>query len=224
MSYLENYSIKIGIIIRSEIVRKGLVRLLQDRNSNCSFKIVIENSEHEGITEHTGVANFPDVIIVSVKEYLLISKIRTSYPNAKVLLIGIEEIEKELNYMFQFEIKGGLFYNSSLQELYRSIEILHKDGYYYSNEVAGIMAQKINGEETRLTRTPITSIWASLAIREKEFVRLACTDLTYNQIADRLNLSPKTIDKYRATVFEKFKVTSRVGLAIFAIKFNLVKL
>jgi two-component system, NarL family, invasion response regulator UvrY len=225
MNYVSTLPIKLGIIIRSEIIRKGIIRLIADSSNSHKFKIIIDSKDYADISKYTsGLSNLPDIIIVSVKEYLLISIIRKSYPKAKVLLIGIDEVERELNYMFQLEIEGGLFYDSSVQELYRAIETIYTEGYYYSNELAGIMAQKLKGEQTSLTRTPINSIWISLTSTEREFVKLACSDLTYYEIASKLKLSPKTIDKYRATVFEKFAIRSRVGLAIFAIKYNLVKI
>ncbi len=222
MSYIINYPIKIGVIIRSEIIRKGLIKILVDSSNSHKYNVIIDSDDTEGNSETLNPSAPIDIIIVSVKEYLIIGRIKKTYPKSKVLLLGIEEIEKELNYMFQLEIEGGLYYDSNIQELYRAIEFVHTQGYYYSTELAKIMAQKLNEEPLGLT--PISSIWASLSKQEKEFVKFACSELTYEQIAAKLSLSPKTIDKYRATVFDKFKVTSRVGLAVFAIKFNLVKI
>ncbi|WP_337994845.1 response regulator transcription factor [Polaribacter ponticola] len=54
--------------------------------------------------------------------------------------------------------------------------------------------------------------------REVTFLRLACTELTYKEIADKMNLSPKTIDGYRDTLFTKLNVRNRVGLVMYAIK------
>ena len=47
--------------------------------------------------------------------------------------------------------------------------------------------------------------------REREFLRLACTELAYKDIAEKMNLSPRTIDDYRQSLFIKLKVHSRVG-------------
>lgn len=58
--------------------------------------------------------------------------------------------------------------------------------------------------------------------RERHFLELACTDLTYVQIADQMCVSPRTVDGYREALFERFHVKSRVGLAIYAIRGGLV--
>jgi DNA-binding NarL/FixJ family response regulator len=63
-----------------------------------------------------------------------------------------------------------------------------------------------------------------LSEREKEFLRLLCTDKSYKEIAAEMILSPRTIDGYRDNLFDKLKVNSRVGLAIFAIRNNIVQI
>ena len=60
--------------------------------------------------------------------------------------------------------------------------------------------------------------------REKDFLQLACSEYTYNEIAAKMFLSPKTIDGYRNALFEKLNVKSRVGMALYAVKHGLVKL
>ena len=60
--------------------------------------------------------------------------------------------------------------------------------------------------------------------RELEFLRLVCTEWTYKEIADRMYLSPRTIDGYRDALFEKLNVRTRVGLAMFAVRNGIVKI
>ena len=57
-----------------------------------------------------------------------------------------------------------------------------------------------------------------------QFLELSCTDKTYKQIAVEMILSPKTIDGYRESVFEKFGVKSRVGMVVYGIKHGIIKL
>ena len=62
-----------------------------------------------------------------------------------------------------------------------------------------------------------------LGDKEKEFLRLICTELTYKDIAERLFVSPRTVDDYRNSLFEKLKVHTRMGLAMYAIKNKIVE-
>ena len=58
--------------------------------------------------------------------------------------------------------------------------------------------------------------------RELHFLGLCCSELTYKEIADQMCLSPRTIDGYRENLFKKLNVTTRTGLAMYAIKAGVV--
>jgi DNA-binding NarL/FixJ family response regulator len=63
-----------------------------------------------------------------------------------------------------------------------------------------------------------------LSENEREFLKLATTEMTYQQIADKMNLSPKTIEGYREALFQRLKVKTRVTLALYAVKHGIVQL
>jgi DNA-binding CsgD family transcriptional regulator len=58
--------------------------------------------------------------------------------------------------------------------------------------------------------------------REFHFLQLACSELTYVQIADRMCVSPRTVDGYREALFNRFEIKSRVGLVLWALRSGLV--
>jgi two-component system, NarL family, invasion response regulator UvrY len=58
---------------------------------------------------------------------------------------------------------------------------------------------------------------------EVRFLTLACSELTYKQIAEHMGLSVRTIDGYRDTLFDKLGTRNRVGLVIYAIKNGIVR-
>ena len=60
--------------------------------------------------------------------------------------------------------------------------------------------------------------------RERHFLQLACSELTYVQIADRMCVSPRTVDGYREALFVRLNLKSRVGLALWAVKVGEVTL
>jgi DNA-binding CsgD family transcriptional regulator len=67
-------------------------------------------------------------------------------------------------------------------------------------------------------------IAVELSDREKIFLRWLCTDKSYKEIAAEMFLSPRTIDGYRDSLFDKLKVASRVGLVLFAIRNDVAQL
>ena len=56
----------------------------------------------------------------------------------------------------------------------------------------------------------------TLSQREKEFIQLCCSELTYKEIADRMHVSQRTVDGYRESVFSKLDLKSRTGIVLFA--------
>ncbi len=60
--------------------------------------------------------------------------------------------------------------------------------------------------------------------KEKQFLQLACSDMTYKQIAGLMHVSERTVDGYRENLFQKLKVQSRVGMVLEAIRKDIVKL
>ena len=63
---------------------------------------------------------------------------------------------------------------------------------------------------------------AMLTDQEVEFLKLACTDLTYKEVAQRMGLNPRSVDSLRDQLFTKLDVKSRVGLAMVAIRHGVV--
>lgn len=60
-----------------------------------------------------------------------------------------------------------------------------------------------------------------LTKRETIFIHFVCSKLTYKEIADRMNISERTIHRHRENVFKKLKINSRTELVLYAIKNNL---
>jgi len=88
------------------------------------------------------------------------------------------------------------------------IEIMNV-GFYHSKNVANLLVKSLSDNGNGVTQ-----------FKENEiiFMKLACTEFTYKEIADKMFLSPKTIDGYRDALFDKLGIRNRVGLAVYAIK------
>jgi DNA-binding CsgD family transcriptional regulator len=61
--------------------------------------------------------------------------------------------------------------------------------------------------------------------REMTFLQLVCDkeEYTYERISELMNVSRRTVDGYRESLFSKFSIKSKIGLVLFAIKYGLVK-
>ncbi|MFN1218188.1 response regulator [Chryseobacterium kwangjuense] len=137
------------------------------------------------------------------------------HPNIKVIALTMEDDEKVLIQMLKAGAKGYLLKDMQPSILFQAIDTVFDKGSFYTDFVA----QKLLKVKTEDVKT--ASLLSELKDREKEFIKWACSELTYKEIADKMFLSPKTIDGYRDSVFLKLEVKNRVGLVLFALKHDL---
>ncbi|WP_276372943.1 response regulator transcription factor [Chryseolinea sp. H1M3-3] len=126
--------------------------------------------------------------------------------------------EKSIIRMIEARARGYVLKHAEPTELRKAFDDVVSKGYYYSDLVSGVLVQSLHSDDAGSPKK------ISINDRETEFLKLACTELTYKEIADRMCLAPRTIDGYCEALFEKLNVKSRVGLVIYAIRNGFVKM
>jgi DNA-binding NarL/FixJ family response regulator len=161
----------------------------------------------------------PDILILDLNMpkmdgYQSASWLKTHYPDVLILVLTMFDSEIPLIRLLQQGVKGFIKKDIHPDELKIAIGTMKEEGYYYPLQTVGKMVNlfQMNRQNKRELENK------SLNPLELEFLNLVCTDLTYKEIALRLNLSPKTIDALRDQLFVRFDVKSRVGLALYAVK------
>ena len=127
--------------------------------------------------------------------------------------------ESSIIRMLKCGAKGYILKDCEPPELKRAIDALVNKGYYYSDLVSGKLINAINkfdDEGNEITKME------KLNDREIEFLKYSCTELTYKEIADKMFVSPRTVDGYRDALFEKLGVKTRVGLVMYAIRNGII--
>lgn len=165
--------------------------------------------------------SMPEIILLDINMPVMngfetVKWLTENYPNIKVLALSVEDNEQVILKMIREGAKGYFLKDIHPDELREALLIVIDKGYYYSDRVTSSMVNALhpNNQETTV----------KLKENELTFLRLACTEMTYKEVADVMNLSPKTIDGYRQELFNKLRIKNRVGLVIYALKNNLVKL
>jgi DNA-binding NarL/FixJ family response regulator len=140
--------------------------------------------------------------------------LKLNHPYIKVLALSMECDEITIIQMLQAGAKGYLLKDIHPSILHHALLEVHSKGYYYTENVANTLLHSIEHKEKRKE--------VFLKGRELEFLKLTCTERTYKEIADIMCLSPKTVENYRESLFEKLNAKSRIGLVLFAIKEKIV--
>ncbi len=105
---------------------------------------------------------------------------------------------------------GYVLKDTDPEDLKVAITRVYKDGFYHSELVTGRMLNILHDPNGRIN--------TELNEKELQFLGYCCTELTYKEIADKMYLSARTIDGYREALFKKLNITTRTGLAMYAIK------
>ncbi|HML58618.1 MAG TPA: response regulator transcription factor [Ferruginibacter sp.] len=141
------------------------------------------------------------------------------YPEQKTLILTMYDSEIALIRLLQDGVKGFLKKDIQPRELRTALLAVVEGGFYYSSQATGKLGRMIHTHH--VNKTSLEKSF--LSDREVEFLKYACTDKTYKEIAQDMKLTPRVVDCCRDTLFEKLDVKNRVGLAIYAIRHGLVR-
>ena len=209
-------NITIGIADDQQLFLRSVSNLI---SSLHNFEVTIEALNGQDLLNQLAVAKIlPDMILVDVQMPVMdgptaVSKINIAYPGIKVIALSMKEDDNSILNMLRAGCSAYLLKDVHPAELEKALREVHETGYYnsdsFSTRYRRLLRSQVN-DELKLTD------------REKAFLQLACSDYTYKEIASKMFLSEKTIDGYRESLFQKLNVKSRVGMALEAIKLNLV--
>ena len=140
-----------------------------------------------------------------------------NHPQIKVLALSMFSDEKTIIKMLRLGAKGYILKNIDPEELKNALDSVVKKNFYLSEYISGKIISGLHKDVDR-QEDPVY-----LTDKEKDFLKLICSEITYKDIAAKMYVSPRTIDEYRNHLFEKLKVKSRIGLVMYAIRNGLVE-
>lgn len=211
---------KVCLIDDHAIVRQGLKELLMKMNT---YEIIHEFNDGDEFLNALPLENKPDIYILDYSMphkngIEVLQELEKKDEEYKVLLLTQHFDEQIINSAYHHGARGFLHKNCSAHDLKFAIDNIVTIGY---NNISEILKRIRNYD----TKEEITSLNFELSARELEFLSLVCDEreLTYEQMADIMKLSVKSVEVYRATLFEKFNIKSKVGLVLFSFKYKLTE-
>lgn len=211
--------ISIGIVDDHQLFLKSVSLMLSGLQN---FTVVVEAVNGKDLQQKLLTApSIPDIMLIDVSMpvmdgYAVAVWLSENYPAMKLAALSVDDSDKAIIAMIRAGCCAYLLKDIHPAELEKALHEIYTKGYYNGD------ASNINYR--RLIQAQKEEEELKLNDNERQFLQLACSDLTYKQIAARMNKSERTIDGYREDLFRKFKVQSRVGLVLEAIRRDLVKL
>ena len=196
--------------------------LAEHINTFPGYQVTLHAGNGRELTKKIDPSDLPDVALLDITMpemdgYATATWLSSYYPSVKILALSGEDTETAIIRMLKCGARGYVLKDAETSEFRTALDTVTTQGFYYSELVSTTLMHSINGPAPEPPPAVVLN-HKNLSGREKEFLKLACSELTYKEIADRMCLSARTIDGYREDLFIKLGVRSRVGLVIFAIR------
>lgn len=205
----------ICLIDDHKIVRQGLKELLEKLGN---YKVT---QEFESGLQFIGALPLETKADIFILDYSMpklngievLQKLNELEEDYKVLLLTQHFDEEIINQAYHYGARGFLHKNCTANELNFALENIVKMGYTNISEIL----KRIRNYDPAVQENILSQ---TLTNRELHFLELVCDEreLTYEQIADIMGVSVKSVDVYRSSLFDKFNVKSKVGLVLFSFK------
>ena len=213
----------IAIVDDHTMFRKGLITLI---NLFPNYEVLLDAANGKDFITQLNPKHVPDIVLLDINMpemdgYATAEWLHTNYPDIKILALSTMDAETAIIKMIKSGAKGYVLKDAEPVELKLAFDEVMSRGYFYNE----LITRKVMGAINRLTddKNP-TSTFAKLTERELEFLKYACTEMTYKEIADKMFVSARTVEGYRDALCEKLDLKTRVGLVLYALKNKLVEL
>ncbi|KFF03170.1 response regulator transcription factor [Flavobacterium reichenbachii] len=209
----------ICIIDDHAIVRQGLKELLHKIGN---YKVIYEFDNGDDFLQALPLKPSPHIYILDysmphMNGIEVLKSLEEKAEEYKILLLTQHLDEQIIDAAYHHGARGFLHKNCTAHDLKFAIDNIIKIGY---NNVSEILKRVRNYDHNGEKKRNIV-----LTQRELDFLRLVCDEreLTYEQMAEIMNLSIKSIETYRAALFEKYNIKSKVGLVLFSFNHQLTE-
>ncbi len=203
--------IRLGIVCDNQIFHRGLVMSIATMER---YNIVISSSSDSSLKSFVNEEDMPELFLVCVGNSSLedmeahINSIKIMYPAVKVLLMSNYNNQYSVAKAFKYGANGLIAKSCTENELHRALLSIYYTDTYYHDGYEGIRFDITNAAMLELT-TDITDL-------ERTALSYFATEMSYKEISETMNCSLETVEAYRDLLFDKFNVSSRIGLVIWA--------
>lgn len=196
------------------IIRQGLRSLLK---SIPKVSILFEANNGIEYIKMLECYGIPDIVIMDIHMPKLdgvetIKRASKHYPSIRYLVLTMYEHQKMINTLFQMKIHGILFKSADFEELKFALKMIQNGGTYFSQKILHGLIDKNNNHQQ-----------IDLSWREQEVLQLMSEGYDSYEISKMLNLSVRTVEKYRSHLLEKTQCKNSLKMVIFAIKNGMVE-
>jgi DNA-binding NarL/FixJ family response regulator len=216
--------IKVAIADDHKIFRKGVILSLRPY-TNIKFVLEADHGQQllDGLQEITPEEK-PDVILMDLRMPMkdgieTTKQVAKQFPQIHIIALTMFEDERFVSHMMEIGANGYLLKSADPAEIKRAIMEVMSKGYYLNNFVNRILLKKSHSKTKTI---PTLNSEITLNDRERDVIKYICMEFTAQEIAQKLEVSPRTVEAIKDRLMERFGAKNTAGLVFFAVKNNLV--
>lgn len=196
------------------LIAKALSSIISNFNE---FEVLYVCENGIDFQKKIKLKNIPDIVLLDINMPIMdgfetAKWIKETHSTILIMALSMEDDEQSLIKMIRNGSKGYMLKNSHPKELENALTALIKYGQFFPDWATSKMFTSIR--ENKID----DNLKINLSDREVEFLKYTVTEMNYREISEKMFCSPRTIENYRDSLFEKLKLKSRVGLAVYAMK------
>jgi len=216
----ESHQITVAIADDHKLFRKGVILSMRQYTN---IKFVMEADNGEELINNIGEFN-PDVVLCDLKmpkkDGIDTTKLLTKlHPHIRVIILTMYEDERFVGHLMDCGAAGYLLKNTDPAEIKKAITDVMKTGFYLNPFVNKVLIKK---NYSKQKFNPSLTSEVVLSEREKEVLTLVCMEFTAQEISQKMDISPRTVEAIKDRLMERFGVKNSVGLVFYAMKNQLI--
>lgn len=217
---MENKRVKIALVDDHTLFRTGLAGLLAQREG---FDVVADfGSGEEFLTQLPGLdvnVVFMDISMPGIDGAETTKRALAMRPELRVITLSMFGDDHYYTRMLESGASGFLLKDSDIDEVYAAVDSAVMGDSYFSSALLGSLTSHMSPMTTAMPADE-----DALSDREMEILVEVCRGLSNQEIADKLFISKRTVDKHRANILEKTGCKNTANLVVYAIKNRLVEI
>jgi DNA-binding NarL/FixJ family response regulator len=166
----------------------------------------------------------PDVILLDVQMPIMdgiatLPEVKKLYPNIKIIMLTMHDEHTMITKLMELGANSYLTKNSDSELIYEAIKTCHEHEYFFNaltNKalIDGLRMKRQDGGYNQDVK---------LNDKEVTILKLMCEEKSTKEIADIVDLSPRTVEAIRDKLKSKIGARSTAGLILYAVKHNIIE-
>lgn len=209
-------NIQVALVDDHRLFRSGIASLV---NNFAGYHVLFEASNGKDLISRINKKVIPDIILLDLNMPEMggleaAQWLRINYPEIHIIVLTMYDDSEKVLSMVGLGIKGYILKDAEAAEFKKSLDLVASSGVYFPPFVTQHLVKRFSREKEKIV----------LNSRETEFIKLAGSEMTYKEIANKMCISARTVDGYRDQLFEKLNVKNRIGLVLYGIRNKIIEI